>query len=101
MGRKDNYAKIDFCYYKEGCAGTAKGVGGSSLDTRNQCIKATQTGQNDAVNSVELTLNGTTYSADTGTVLSLLNAWVSTNSTNGLYKEWESGTNHWPKLKTE
>ncbi len=101
FGRKDNYARIDFCYYKEGCAGTAKGVGGSSLDTRNQCIKATQTGLNDAVNYVELTLNETTYSADSSTVLSLLNAWVSANSTNGLYLVWESGTNHWPKLKTE
>ena len=99
FGSKDNNAKIDFCYYKEGCAGTSFGNGGSTSDTANQCIKAAQSGSGNAAISAGVTLNETTYSAGISTVLSLLNAWVTANNTDGLYLVWESDTNHWPKLK--
>ena len=101
FGIKDGWSQIDFCYYKEGCAGSSFGIGGSTSDTANECIKATQSGTANAVISAEVTLNETTYSADSSTVLSVLNAWVSANSTGGLSLVWESDTNHWPKLKTE
>ena len=99
FGCKDSNAKIDYCYYKEGCAGSSVGTGGSTGDTENECIKATQSGSSNAVISAAVTFNGTTYSVDSSTVLSLLNAWVSANSTDGLYLEWETDSNHWPKLK--
>ena len=98
---KDGWSQIDFCYYKDGCADSGYGIGGSSSDTENQCIKAVQAGTNNAVITAEVTINGTTYSADTSTVISLLNAWVRANNTDGLYCEWETGENHWPKLKIE
>ena len=101
FGYKDSWSQIDFCYYKDGCADPGYGIGGSLSDTENQCIKAAQAGTNNAVISAEVTLNGTAYSADTSTVLSLLNAWVSANNADGSYCEWETGENHWPKLKIE
>lgn len=70
FGYKDSWSEIDFCYYKEGCAGSGYGIGGSSSDEENKCIKAAQSGSNNAVISAAVTLNGTTYSADTSTVLS-------------------------------
>ncbi len=101
FGLKDGWSQIDFCYYKDGCAGAGFGTGESSSDTENECIKAAQSGTNDAVISAEVTLNETNYSADTSIVLSLLNAWVTENNTDDIYTEWEAGENYWPKLKTE
>lgn len=101
FGLKDGWSRIDFCYYKDGCAGSGFGTGESSIDTENECIKAAQSGSNNAVISAAVTLNGTDYAADTSTVLSLLNAWVRANNTDGVYFEWKEGENHWPKLKSE
>lgn len=101
FGLKDSNSQIDFCYYKEGVASSGFGAGNVSPDADNECIKAEQSGTNNAVISADVTLDGTTYSAETSTVLSLLNAWVTKNSTDGMYYEWEAGENHWPKLKTE
>ncbi len=101
FGYKESYSQIDFCYYKEGCVGSGFGIGESASDTENECIKAALSGTNNAVISDAVTLNETNYSAGTSTVLSLLNAWVTEKSTNGMYLEWEVDENCWPKLKTE
>ena len=101
FGFEDGWSQIDFCYYKEGCAVSGLGAGNVSPDAENQCVKATQSGTNNAVISVDVTFDGNNYYAGTGTVLSLLNAWVTANSTNGMYLEWEAGEDNWPRLKTE
>ena len=106
FGCKDSYAKIDYCYYKEGCAGSSVGIGGSTGDTTNECIKATQSGSNDAAISVGVTVSisvgGTIdsfgYPAN-WTVCDPLNKWVDFNNSDNLYLEWETDSNHWPKLK--
>ncbi len=106
FGTKWNKSTVDYCYYREGCAGSSFGIGGSTSDTTNECIKATQSGSNNAVISVSVTvsssvggtINSFNYPANF-TVCDPLNTWVDYNNSDNLYLEWETDSNHWPKLK--